>query len=110
MPEKELILLIDALIKQIQTIQESQEKLRQFVMEQIKLMQSEYALKEYVEEMGKDIEQITEKLEEIKETIIKNQEEKFKQTIALQAAILSLILGAFIASFFVPNILHLFGH
>jgi uncharacterized protein YpuA (DUF1002 family) len=110
MPEKELLILIETLVKQVQSVQESQEKLRQFVMEQLKLMQSEYALKESVEEMGKDIDKITEKLEEIKETIIKNQEEKFKQTIALQAAILSLILGAFIASFFVPNILHLFGH
>lgn len=110
MPEKELMLLIETLVKQIQAVQDSQEKLRQFVMDQLKNMQSEYALKESVEEMGEDIEKISDKLEEIKEQIIKNQEEKFKQTIALQAAILTLIIGAFITSFFVPNILHLFGH
>lgn len=110
MPEKELMLLIETLVKQIQAVQESQEKLRQFVMEQLKIMQSEYALKEYVEDMGKDIEKISDKLEEIKEQIIQNQEAKFKQTIAVQAVILTFIIGAFITSFFVPNILHLFGH
>lgn len=110
MPEKELMLLIEALIKQIQAVQESQEALRQFVMQQLKTMQSEYALKESVEEMGHDIDKINDKLEEIKESIIKNQEQKFKQTIAVQATVLFLIIGAFISSFFIPGIMHLFGH
>ena len=113
MPEKELMLLIETLTKQIQSFQEGQEHLRQYFIEQLKAMQIEmqrYALKEDIAEMEEDVSKIEQRLEEMEKKIIESQEEKFRQTIQMQGAILMLILGAFIASFFVPQLTHLFGH
>lgn len=54
-------------------------------------------LQERFRAMEKDIEDIQEKLEEVKNAIIASQERKFKQTIAIQATILLAILSAALA-------------
>jgi len=102
MPEKELMLLIETLVKQIQGVQDGLEKLRSEL--------HDYALKEDINEMEDKVSRIEKKLDDMQQKIIENQEQKFKQTIQLQATILLLIVGGFITSYFIPQILHLLGH
>lgn len=113
MPEKELLLLIDTLVKQLAVFQEGQENLRKYVVEQLTSIQNElhnYTLKEDMGDMEDKVSRIEKKLDDMQQKIIENQEQKFKQTIQVQATILLLIIGGFISSFFIPQIMHLFGH
>jgi len=113
MPEKELMLLIETLVKQIQAVSDGQENLRKYVIEQFVSMQGElhhYVLKEDMNDMEDKVVRIEKKLDDMQQKIIENQEQKFKQTIQVQATILLLIIGGFITSYFIPQLLHLFGH
>lgn len=113
MPEKELLLLIDTLVKQLAVFQEGQENLRKYVVEQLTLIQNElhkYSSKEDMDDMEDKVSRIEKKIDDMQQKIIDNQQEKFRQTIQLQAAILLLIVGGFVTSFFIPQLLHLFGH
>lgn len=84
----------------------SQDELRKLIVQ----ITSDHAkLEERVVTAEKDVGELVKKMDELQQTILGNQQKNFKQTIAVQGAILLLILGAFI-SYIVPVVIQSFHH
>lgn len=103
----EIMLLLDTLTKQIQTLAERQEKSQGELQTQInqlfasvkdvELNGSEYVrsyVKEQIKQMNEDIANLQKQLEEVKQAILNKQEESYKSMIRVQASIIFLVLSA----------------
>lgn len=110
---KELSIVIDSLVKQVQMCLESLETFRTYVTNQLEIMRaanSEYVVaREKMKDMEKDMEDVKKQLEDVKQAILQNQEKRFARTIALQSTILLLLLGPAL-SYLVPLVIQLFFH
>jgi hypothetical protein len=109
MSERELQLLIERLMKQIDDCFTEVTQQRIQIQELDEKIQRTYATKEYIENMQEDIQRLEEKLDEIGKKIMSKQEEKFRQTIALQGAILLAVLAAalgYIVPLILQNVIH----
>lgn len=105
----EILLLLENINKQIQQNSTLQETNRNFMQSQIDAMntaikqveeKNNEAMKTYVEEkirmVDKDITELKKQLEEVKQTILDKQEERYKVMIRVQASIIFLVLGAIV--------------
>lgn len=98
----ELALLLNTLIQNMQSMQASQEQLRQFVQFQVEKLHVDmegYSKKEAMKALEEDIGEIRQEMKEgfekLQKSIIENQEDRFKRTIAIQYTILStIVIGA----------------
>lgn len=109
MSERELLLLVETLTKQVQNCLDGLDKLRVLYSDLENKLQQTYVTKEYARTMEQDTDRLEKKLDEVAKLIVNSQEKKFKQTIALQGAILLAILGA-VASYVVPLLFQTFFH
>lgn len=98
----ELKLLLDNLIAQIQQQQARNDALHTSIQGEIdKLKQAteidalrttQSVQQEQIRAMSEEIEKLSTQLEKMQETILKNQQDNFRRTIAVQGSILFLIL------------------
>lgn len=95
---KAIIELVNGpIMKALEHMQTAQDEMRKLIEQ---LSNKIVRLEERIAAVEKENIDLSKQLEEMRDEILDNQKRKFQQTIALQASILLMILGAFVTYFF----------